>query len=257
MSKFEKRSIENIKKHCDFLNESYKLNLSYPIWDIFWPLVFNGLVDHIGRGYYALTPAVIIDCKKHFIYIHQKPELTKLKQLSIGIYLSHQLENPKNLSIVKINPISVLRKFPTVKDIVDSFDESLREEKELKYYHSESRKGIAKLESEGLVRYFSIPEKLYMHELPSRTINPEAFAISYCYSRAINNKPNGIYNKNNKTLNLPKFACPYMIYRILLLHSLSLGKMPESDEEYYCFNEVPSTFATQLNRIFLNSIAYE
>ena len=59
MSKFEKRSLENIKVHCDFLNESYGLNLPYPNWSIFWPLVFNGLIDHIGKGYYALTAPVI------------------------------------------------------------------------------------------------------------------------------------------------------------------------------------------------------
>ena len=42
LSKFEKRSLENIKVHCNFLNDSYKLNLPHPEWSIFWPLVYNG-----------------------------------------------------------------------------------------------------------------------------------------------------------------------------------------------------------------------
>lgn len=257
MSKFEKRSLENIKIHCDFLNESYKLNLSHPNWSIFWPLVFNGLIDHIGKGYYALTPPVIIDYGTHYVYINYKPDLVKLKQLAIGIYSSEELENPRGYSIIKTTPLSILKQFPTVRDVVDTFDESLRDVKDLKFYNTKTNRGVAELESEGLTRYFSIPEELYMRELPDRTINPEAFAISYCYSRAINKEVNGIYNEVNKTLILPKFACPYLLYRTLLLHSLEHRVMPEINENTYCFKDVPKAYAKQLNRIFSNSIIYE
>ena len=61
LSKYDSRSLVVIKDSCDSLNESYQLGLSNPIWDIFWPLVFNGLVDHIGNGYYALTEPLIVD----------------------------------------------------------------------------------------------------------------------------------------------------------------------------------------------------
>lgn len=257
LSKFEKRSLENIKAHCDFLNESHKLNLSYSNWSFFWPLVFNGLIDHIGRGYYALTAPIIIDYDTHFVYINCRPSNLKAEQLAIGIYLSDSLENPRNYSIIKVNPLSVLKKFPTVKDIVDSFPKSLREEKDLKYYNWNVRRGIAKLESEGLTRYFSIPEELYMRELPNRGINPEAFAIAYCYSRAINKESNGIYNEESKILALPTFAFPYLLYRTLLLYSLSNRIMPEVNEKYYYFKNIPNFFVKQLNRILCNSIAYE
>ena len=43
MSKFEKTSLENIKVHCDFLNESYGLNLPYPNWRIFCNFVIEPL----------------------------------------------------------------------------------------------------------------------------------------------------------------------------------------------------------------------
>ena len=250
MSKFEKRSLENIKVHCDFLNESYGLNLPYPNWSIFWPLVFNGLVDHIGKGYYALTTPIIIDYGKHYVYINYKPNIVKSKQLDTGIYLSKDLDNPRDFAVIKVNPLSVLKRFPTVKDIVDSFDKSQRNPKELEYYHWKYGKGIAKLEAEGLTRYFSIPEELYMRELPSRTVNPEAFAIAYCYSRAINNEPNGIYNEATNTLALPTFALPHLLYRTLLLHSLSNGVMPEVSDKYYIFNNVPTSYVRQLYRIF-------
>ena len=257
MSKFEKRSLENIKVHCDFLNESYGLNLPYPNWSIFWPLVFNGLIDHIGKGYYALTAPVIIDYGSHYVYINYKPNNVKSKQLTIGIYVSKELDNPRDFAVIKVNTLSALKKFPTVKDVVDSFDKSHRDPKELEYYHWKSGKGIAKLKAEGLTRYFSIPEELYIRELPSRTINPEAFAIAYSFSRAINNEPNGRYSEATNTLSLPTFALPYLLYRTLLLHSLSEGVMPEVREKYYVFNNVPVSYVRQLNRILCNSIVYE
>lgn len=257
LSKFEKRSLENIKAHCDFLNENYKLNLSYPNWSIFWPLVFNGLVDHTGRGYYALTKPIIIDYTSHFVYINNKPNSINSSQLSIGIFLSNKLDNPRNYSVVKINSLSILKKFPAVKDVVDSFNESLRDEQDLEYYNIRAGRGIAKLKLKGLTRYFSIPEEIYMRELPDRTINPEAFAISYCYSRTINNEPNGIYDEKNQKLALAKFGLQYLLYRSLLLHSLAYREMPESNEKYYYFRNIPKTYIKQLNRIFCNSIVYE
>lgn len=257
ISKFEKKSTDNIKEHCDFLNESYNLNLSSPYWNLFWPLVLNGLVDHVGKGYYALTPPIIIDYTKHFIYINHVPSSIRYTQLSTGIYISSELENSRAYEIIKVNPLSALKRFPTVKDIVDTFEKSNQDLNELQYYDRKTRKGIAKLQCEGLTRYFSIPEELYMRELPGRTNNPEAFAIAYCYSRAINKVSNGEYHETNKTLALPIFALPYLLYRILLLHSLSYGEMPEISDKCFYFNNVPNTIVKQLNRILCNSIVYE
>ena len=257
LSKFEKRSLANIKLHCDFLNESYKLNLYYPIWNIFWPLVYNGIVEHIGKGYYTLTAPIIIDYNTHFVYINYMPNCVITKQLTTGIFWADKLENPREFTVIKINPLSCLKRFPTIKDIVDSFPKSLCEEKALKYYNRNTRRGIAKLESGGLTRYFSIPEECYMRELPNRITNPEAFAIAYCYSRSINKESNGIYNEESKTLSLPTFAFPYLLYRALLLHSLSFGVMPEINGGNYYFKNIPNSYIKQLNRILCNSIDYE
>lgn len=257
LSKFEKRSLENIKVHCKFLNDSYNLNLSYPDWSIFWPLVYNGLVDHIGKGYYALTTPIIIDYGFHYIYVNHQPASLVVKKLAVGIYLSENMENPKNYSVIKIDSLSVLKSFPTVKDVVDSFPLSLCDEKDLIYYNKNVRNGIAKLNSGGFTRYFSIPSELYMRELPNRTINPEAFAIAYCYSRAVNKESNGIYKNGSNLLVLPTFAFPYMLYRALLLYSLSNKIMPEVDEKYYFFSNISKSYVKQLNRILCNSISYE
>ena len=60
ISHFDKRSLESIKKNCDYLDNIYELQLTNPIWGIFWPLVFNGVIDHIGNGYYALSSTIIL-----------------------------------------------------------------------------------------------------------------------------------------------------------------------------------------------------
>lgn len=257
LSKFEKRSLENIKVHCRYLNNSYKLGLSYPDWGLFWPLVYNGIVDHIGKDYYALTTPIIIDYGFHFIYVNHRPNRLEVKELAVGIYLSDDLENHKNYSIIKVSPLSIIKRFPTIKDVVDSFPESFRDEKDLKYYNRNARKGLAQLKSEGFARYFSIPDELYMREIPDRSINPEAFSIAYCYSRVINKEPNGIYNEESKLLILPIFAFPCLLYRSLLLYSLSNGVMPEIKERYYYFRNMPKSYVKQLNRILCNSIIYE
>ena len=244
MSKFEKRSLENIKAHCDFLNESHGLNLTYPNWSFFWPLVFNGLIDHIGKGYYALTAPIIIDYGRHYVYINYKPNNVKSKQLTIGIFISEKLDNPRAFAVIKVNPLSALKRFPTVKDVVDSFEKSHRDPKELEYYHWKSGKGIAKLETEGLTRYFSIPEELYMRELPSRTINPEAFAIAFSLSRAINNEPNGRYNETTNTLALPNFALPYLLYANMHHHILQTQSvMMKPNYLLLCNEQLQSTVA--------------
>lgn len=255
ISKFDKRSLVVIKSKCDFLNESHKLGLSNPIWALFWPLVFNGLIDHIGNGYYAVTKPLIIDYSEHYVYVNLIPN-SKSKRLDIGISMSKRLDNPRNYDVIRVNTLSILKKFPAINTIVDSFPKSLQDERKLVYYQN-ARKGIAKLEEDGLTRYFSIPEKLYMRELPDRTINPEAFAIAYSYSRVINEENNGTYNREDNSLSIPTYACPLLLYRALLLHSLSFSQMPDKTERFYTFRNVPEVIVKQLNRILCNSISYE
>lgn len=69
ISNFDKRSLESIKQNCDYLNEIYHLELRNPIWGIFWPLVFNGVIDHVGNGFYALSEPIVLDYGTHFYYI--------------------------------------------------------------------------------------------------------------------------------------------------------------------------------------------
>lgn len=256
ISKFDKRSLESIKQSCDYLNEIYHLELQNPIWGIFWPLVFNGVIDHIGNGFYALSEPIVLDYGTHFYYINVFPQKVKSEYVSVGITLSETFEEVE-CKTMRPSAITILKSYPCIKDVVDAFPKSLEDESNLKYVNWKSRRGLAELEKEGLTRYFSLPEQLYLRQLPSRAINPEAFAISYCLTRAINNELNGKYNAATHQLTMPSFAMPFMVYRVLLLECMASKQLPQKQVSDYIFENISTRTIKQLNRIFCNSIQYE
>lgn len=258
LSKYDSRSLAIIKESCDSLNESYGLKLSNPIWSLFWPLVYNGLVDHVGKGYYALTEPLIIDCGSHCFSINVKPAGYKNTPLT-GIYMftSKAVAVYGQARTIHTDALSVLKQIPSFTDIVDKFPKTLQDESNLEYYNYKTKRGIAKIEKDGLTRYFSLPEKLYIRELPAREINPEAFAIAYCLSRQVNDEYNGRYDSNTQELYLPIFALPFTIYRALMLETMESGLLPEVHGSDYVFRSVSPKAVKELNRIFSNSIKYE
>lgn len=257
LSKLGRRSLESIKTSCDYLSESYHLSVSNPIWELFWPMVFSGVIDHTGKGYYALTEPLILDYHTHFYYINNRPIGCKIEEVSIGIYVSDKLVNEHKLREITVEPKVILKKYPSVDKIIDGFSKSLQDEKELRYYNRKNMKGIAELEKDGLKRFFSIPEKVYMRELPDRTINPDAFALAYCYGRVINKESNGTYYLDQKQLVTPSFALPFMLYRVLQLETMTSRHFPKIKGDVYIFDGVSMGVVKELNRIFCNSIRYE
>lgn len=257
LSRYESRSIDSIKIACNNLVNSYEVTLSNPIWNIFWPLVFNGVVDHIGKGNYALTEPLIVDCNKHYYSINCNPNDDFIETEFVGIRHSLLLPKFAGVKIVKNDAISILKKFPSIDKIVDSFPKTLQEESELEYYNWKTKKGIAKLAKDGVARYFSIPDKLYIRKVPDKNINPDAFAITYCYSRAINDELNGIYKKDEKKLYVPSFAFPLTIYRVLLIETMKEGIFPKIRTNKYVFCGITNNVINELNRIFCNTISYE
>lgn len=253
LSKYDSRSLAVIKESCDSLNDSYGLELSNPIWSLFWPLVFNGLVDHVGKGYYALTEPLIIDCGSHCFSINVKPAGYKDTPLT-GIYMFKGKPASSQMRTIHADALSVLKQMPSFAEIVDKFPKTLQDESNLEYYNYKTKRGIAKIEKDGHTRYFSLPEKLYIKELPAREINPEAFAIAYCLSRQVNDEYNGRYDSNTQELSLPTFALPFAIYRALMLETMKSGVLPEVHGSDYVFRSVSPKIVKELNRIFSNSI---
>lgn len=257
LSKLGRRSLESIKTSCDYLVESHNLSVNNSIWELFWPLVFSGVVDHTGKGYYALTEPLILNFHTHYYYINNRPNGCIAEEVSTGILLSDKLVNENGIKDIEVDPKTILKKYPSVDKVVDSFPESLQDPSDLKYYDWKNKKGVARLENDGLKRFFSIPEKVYMRELPDRTIHPDAFAIACTYGKVINNENNGIYYREHKKLVTPSFAIPYTLYRVLQLETMSSRHLPEKINDTIIFNQVSLPVVKELNRILCNSIRYE
>lgn len=255
ISNFDKRSLESIKQNCDYLNDIYLLELKNPIWAIFWPLVFNGVIDHVGNGFYALSEPIVLDYGTHFYYINVLPKKVKSIHISAGISFSEAYEGVE-CKTMRPSAITILKSYPCIKNVVDTFPKSLEDESKLKYINRKYRRGLAEL-NDGLTRYFSLPEQLYLRQLPSRTINPEAYALSYSLTRVVNSELNGKYNHYTHQLTMPSFAMPFMIYRVLLLECMESKQLPHKQVGNYVFENIPIGVVKQLNRIFCNSIQYE
>lgn len=258
LSKFESRSLDQIKASCASINEMMELQLANPIWDIFWPLVFNGIADHAGNGYYALTPSICLDFQDHYYYINcvKKNRMKETNMVGI-LYSEEDFSEELHIKKIKSDPVSILKSFPTLDEVVDQFPTTLQDNEGLYFYNYKTKQGIAKLERDGLTRYFSIPSNGYIRQLPSRTVNPEAFSIAYCYSRVINKEDCGVYLSSAKRLIMPSFAMPFMIYRLLLIDGMKQSQIPQTCKDTYIFESVSIALFKEINRIFCNSLRYE
>ena len=182
--------------------------------------MFSGVADHTGKGYYALTEPLILKFESHCYHINNIPISEKFKEVSVGIYITEGLKNEYDIKKIEVDPKAILKNYPSVDKVVDNFSKSIQDEKELRYYDWRDRIGVAELEKEGLKRFFSYPAKAYMRELPDRTINPDAFAIAYCYGRVLSGEGNGTYYSEQKKLVTPAFAIPFTLYRVLQLEKM-------------------------------------
>lgn len=258
MSKFENRSLDQIKASCDSLSAAKAIDTYNPIWQIFWPMVFSGVIDHVGKGRYALSEPVGVNFGNCCYYFNHIPSVPYKATGYVGIYVSESKDLDDRIKITTCHPLSILKNFPSVDKVVDSFPQTIQDEENLHYLNRMGKKsGVAELMAEGFSRYFCIPEKLYIRAIPDRSINPDAFSITYCYDRVINKEGNGTYDKKSQLLVMPRYAMPCMIYRVLFLQCLKNGSFPEVTDDSYLFKNIPGKVVNELNRILCNSINNE
>ena len=137
LSSFDKRSYDLIRQSCDYLNIQYDLGIeSYAVWKIFYPLVYTGVVEHVGNGYYALTEPMAIDFGTHYVIINSKEGNSSKTGESIGISL---LDKKKGIishqNVIQFHALQILRSFPTISTVVDGFYESIVEEEKFEYHN--------------------------------------------------------------------------------------------------------------------------
>ena len=258
MSRFEKRSYTQIKEACDFLNTSSELMWGErPIQYLFYPLLNSGVIDHVGKDYYALTRPVAIDYGSHAYLLNNTSYIYTNSDLPIGWQLITDVIIPEEIEKIQINTLAVLKSFPSIDKVVDSWHTSLQDESELSYHDYKNRVGVAEYKSDGFTRYFSIPQKNYMKEMPSRSINPDAYRIGICLERCLTGQENGLYCKKSLVLKVQEFAFPIMLYRTLALDGLKIKSLPLLEDNYIVFENITFPVIKQLNRILYKSIRYE
>ena len=256
LSSFDKRRYDLIRQSCDYLNIQYDLGIeSYAVWKIFYPLVYSGVVEHIGNGYYAQTEPMTIDFGTHYVLINNKDENSSKTKESIGISLFDKKKGTiSHQNVIQFHALQIFSNFPTISSVVDGFYESIVEEDKFEYHNYKSKKGVAELKDGGLKRYFSMPQDGYQRQIPDKTINPDALNISYYFERVVNNQYNGHYNVQTRDLHLEAFGLPILVHRVLMLDCLSRKNMPTKSNTEYHYSGIQYKIVKELNRILNNSI---
>ena len=254
LSNFDKRSYETIRLNCESISKSLGLNLEGKAhWYIFYPLLLSGTVEYAGKDYYALSSSSIIHTGEYTIYVNPSSEITNAIQTKIpGLYIS---KKDSTIEAIVFDPVSVLKTFPDLESVVNNFHNVVVDLSDAEYYMHWKKKGLTKRFKDGIIRYFHIPEKVFIKEVPSKRQNPDAFNIAYSYSRAICNELIGNYSQKKESLRVKQFGFPIMLYRVLLIETLAGGVLPVEDNGEYIFQNISLKTVKELNRILCNTIS--
>jgi len=253
--KVESKSFESIKQACIALCNQ-ETNFTYQ--DIFYPLLNCGLIDCIGQNRYAITPPIAC-CKGKGIYVLSNATQNKSDYIETSfpsIYLTKQ--SPVDIQTYLFNGTNILSNFPTISQIFECFVSVTNMNNKLIQVDSRSKKGgLASENGNKLQYYFKIQESSVTKKVPPQRENPDALNISIYYERIINDKRNGIYNKQTRELKLLKKGISILLYRVLLIEVLLNRNEPFVENEYIIFPTISPKLVKEINRILCKSIQYE
>lgn len=248
-----------IKKYCEYLNLQYNLLIEdHPAWKIFLPLFSAGNIDFCGNNCFKVTEPIAVTNGDFCIYTNTFNQSLDVSTAFPFIFRSKEVPNIEFKKIYRYNAISILKHFPTIKDIVSKFETlPLNDFSSFKFDNREIKFGVAQKENCKLNYYFVYPETRRVVAVPYWNVNPDGINVAYCYSRSIDGRGNGKYSLKNKKLYITSFRFPILLYRILLLESLLEGNTPSAENGLYIFPSININIANQINRILNNSIQYE
>ncbi len=243
-------SYQIISDRCEYLSKRHGLD-SYtkPISQIFYPLLYSGVIDIMSNGRYAVTPNRVIAKSKSEIQVVSNP--TSQEGLTptsfVGVYTS---ANSSLSTTYKLSITALLSQFPTIAEVVTGCEDVVG-------YNFESCQkecGIIEGGENGLKHYFVDKKNYLCYILDSTTSNPDMLNIATYYERAENNESNGTYTAQKEVLRLKRRGLPILIFRLLLLDLILNGCEPYIEDECYVFLNVNIKIIKALNRIFCNSI---
>lgn len=244
-------SYERIKQSCIYLNTKFEYSLEKPIHYLFYPLLYDGIVEFSGNGKFCVTPECIISKgKTNHIMVNSRITDSSLCATSIGIQTSKRAELMSHKNRYDFNLESILKQIPTVESCVLAYQEVYN----IKVSEFVNTNGVSKKNNNSQRHYFIDLQKGKCYLIPHQSMNPDAINIATCYERIINSINNGIYNISSKELRFRVYRMPILLYRALMIESLFYGKMPYIDNGYYVFNNISRKAYLELNRVLCNSI---
>jgi hypothetical protein len=254
MSRFESRSYTSIRDACVFLNESMHLGIDrHPALAIFGSLVNTGVADFCGNDHYSLTEPLAIVFQSHAYLVNCLDAEGEYGLEDFPGVCRCPLELvPNNTKTVRLTAPGILKSVPCVRDVVDSWDSSLQDESRLEYSNC-LRKGVARL-TDGQSRYFSIPEKVYLKDIPPRSVNPDAYQIAVSLERAVTGECSGTYDRRTRSLTMKKYGLPSLIFKALLVSGMEADSLPEESGYDVTFRNISESCFMELNRIFCKTI---
>ncbi len=258
LSCFGFRRYELIRSACENLNKMYGYETKNAIYDIFYPLLYSGVVEYAGNSCYTVSSPLLISGKDNQCIVVTMDEANNnlLKDTSIpGIYYYHQAgqlhaELKSVSSVYRFNLMDILKKMPCINLVIESFENS-------PYHTSEQalRKGARLIKSENAFSYYLINfTQLKKYDIPERVENPDAINLARYYERICNNTPNGYYNSSNKQLSLHASGTPFLLYRVLFINTLLNLQHVKKENDMYIFSSISYNAYKELNRILCNSI---
>lgn len=241
-----------ISASCRFLNEKYNLNLKNPAFELFYPLLYSGVVDYRGEHRYHLTPNCIIGKRKGVNRIIVNPNHIEAMTPTntVGLYFQKAAQNNTEPINYSFSLATILKTIPTLRDCVHSYKEKFNKDINGLKFLDNATCGL--IPGEFNTNHFVDDKIVYKITHPS--INPDAINIAHCYHRVINKNRNGHYDLKKKILRMYSFHLPFTIYRLLMIESLLSGIEPYVENYYYVFHNINKKSITQLNRIFCDSI---
>lgn len=247
---------DTVKGCCEYLNLQYNLLIEeHPAWYIFLPLFMTGNVDFCGNNFFKVTEPVAIWKKDCCIYtnVFNQPQGNTTQYPFI--FKDKDVPNIKFSNVYEFNPISILKHFPIIGDIVCTFEKTPINDFSMLDFVDNPKvdEGIAKHN----LKYYFVYSTRKVVGIPSWKDSPDAINIAYCYGRSIDGRGNGYYNADSKTLYVNSFRFPIMLYRVLLMESLLEGGMPTKENGMYVFPNMSSKVVKEVNRILNKSIRYE
>ena len=254
MSHFESRSYTAIRDACVFLNESMHLGIErHPAFAIFGPLLNTGVADFCGNDHYSLTEPLAIVFQSHAYLVNcLDSEVEYGLEDFPGICRCPLDLVPKNTKTVRLTALGILKSVPCVRDVVDSWDSSLQDENRLEYSNIQ-RRGVARL-TDGQSRYFSIPEKVYLKDIPPRSVNPDAYQIAVSLEWAVTGECSGTYDRRTRSLTMKKYGLPSLIFKALLVSGMEADSLPEESGYDVTFRNISESCFRELNRILCKTI---